>query len=100
MAAALRRFAATRPGLRRVARRHPVAAQRVINAVRNYCSDGRVIVLANMSNLGKQVAGKSATLTADLRLSAEAARLLNRALGTNVQRGVLLGSATSTVSVG
>jgi hypothetical protein len=100
VAAALRRFAATHPGVRRAARRHPVAAQRVIDAVHDYCSDGRVIVLATLTNLGKQVAGKSATLTADLRLSREAARLLNRALGTNVQRGVLLGSATSTVSVG
>ena len=99
VADALRRFVATHPGVRGFARRHPVAAQRVIDAVRDYCSNGRVIVLARLTNLGKQVAGNSATLTADLRLSREAAKLVNRALGTHVQAGVLLGSATSTVSI-
>jgi hypothetical protein len=96
IAAALRRFAATHPALAR----HPVAARRVINAVRNYCAGGRVIVLARLANLGKRVSGNSAVLTADLRLSREAARLLNRALGTQVQNGVLFATASSSVTVG
>jgi hypothetical protein len=101
--AAIAHFAAKHPRARRNARRlvlrYPAAAKGVARAVRRYCSDGRVIVLGKLSNFSKQVSGNSATLTADIRLSREAARLVNRALGTHVAAGVLLGSATSNVTV-
>jgi hypothetical protein len=84
---------------RRLARRYPAAARRVLRAVRNYCSHGRVIVLARLRNLQKEVSGGSATLSANLRLSREGARLVNRALGTSVGAGVLLGSGVSQVTV-
>ena len=85
--------------IRRFVRRHPAAARQVKQALRRYCSDGRVILLARLTNLGKSVSGNTATLTADLHLTKQAARLVNRALGTNVQRGVLIGSSVSTVSL-
>jgi hypothetical protein len=101
---ALARFAATHPNaahrVRRLARQHPAVARRVLRAVRRYCSDGRVIVLGKLSNFGKQVSGSSATLTADIHLTRQAARLVNRALKTHVPAGVLLGSASSHVTVG
>lgn len=84
--------------IRRFVRRHPKAARHVAQALRNYCHDGRVIILARLTNLGKSVSGNTATLTADLRLSKQAANLLNRRFGTNLSDGVLLGSAKSTVT--
>jgi hypothetical protein len=103
---ALRRFLVNHPVFRRKAgrrirrfvRRHPKAARHVVQGLRNYCNDGRVIVLARLTNVGKSVSGNTATLTADLRLSKQAANLLNRRFGTNLNDGVLLGSATSTVT--
>jgi hypothetical protein len=56
-------------------------------------------VLARLRNLQKEVSGGSATLSANLRLSREGARLVNRALGTSVGAGVLLGSSVSQVMV-
>lgn len=97
VAAALRRFAATHP---RFVGRHPGLARRVVRAARATCAGGRVIVLARITGAAKQVSGASATLTADLRISAEFARLVNRGLGTQVQPGTLLGSASSVVTVG
>jgi hypothetical protein len=80
---------------------YPKAAKHVIKAVKRYCKQGRVIVLATLSNVGKSVEGTTATLTADLNLSAQAARLVNRVAGKKVvKKGALLGSATSTVSPG
>ena len=68
-------------------------------ALRRYCRGGRVIVLGRLRNLDKDVSGNSATLSADIRLSREAARLINRRLGTNVPAGVVIGRAVSNVTV-
>ena len=79
--------------------RYPKAVKRLIAATKSYCKKGRVIVLANLTNLGKSVEGKTATLTADLNLSAQAAKLVNRVAGKKaVSKGALLGSSTSTVA--
>ena len=59
-----------------------------------------MIVLARITGAAKQVSGSSATLTADLRISAEFARLVNRGLGTSVAPGTLSGSASSVVTAG
>ena len=59
-----------------------------------------MIVLARITGAAKQVSGNSATLTADLRISSEFARLVNRGLGTSVKSGTLLGSASSVVTTG
>ncbi|MBN1529912.1 MAG: hypothetical protein JW895_12685 [Thermoleophilaceae bacterium] len=81
--------------------RYPKAAKRVIKSVKRYCKQGKVVVLANLTNLGKSVEGKTATLTADLTLSRQAARLINRVAGKKaVGKGAPLGSATSTVTRG
>jgi hypothetical protein len=100
---ALRRFAVKNPGVakgvRKLAKRYPKAARKVVRALRDYCSEGRVIVLARLINLGKSVQGGTATLTADLTLSRQAARLVNRLAGTKaVSAGAPLGSAVSTVT--
>jgi len=79
--------------------RYPKAAKRVVTATKSYCKQGRVIVLANLTNLDKSVANGSATLTGDLNLSGPAAKLINKVAGANVvSKGALLGSATSTVT--
>jgi hypothetical protein len=97
---ALVRFAVDNPGVRRVARQYPQAARRVVAALRDYCSQGRVIVLARLTNLGKSVQNGTATLSADLELSRQAARLVNRVAGSNVvAAGAPLGSAVSTVTL-
>ncbi len=91
---AVRRFLVNHPVFRRKAgkrvrrfvRKHPKAARHVVQAVRNYCNDGRVIVLARLTDVGKSVSGNTATLTADLRLSRQATNLLNRRFGTRPQR--------------
>lgn len=103
---AVRRFLVNHPVFRRKAgkrvrrfvRKHPKAARHVVQAVRNYCNDGRVIVLARLTDVGKSVSGNTATLTADLRLSRQATNLLNRRFGLGLNAGVLLGSAKSTVT--
>jgi hypothetical protein len=101
---ALRSFAKENPGVakrvRKLAKRYPKAARKVVRALRDYCSDGRVIVLARLTNLGKSVQGGTATLTADLKLSRQAARLINRIAGKKkaVSAGAPLGSAVSTVT--
>jgi hypothetical protein len=80
---------------------YPKAAKRVVQATKSYCKQGRVIVLATLSNLGKTVENGSATLTGDLHLSAPAAKLINKLAGSNVvSKGALLGSASSTVTPG
>ena len=71
VASALRRFAAHPSALRAT---HPGIARRVVRAARATCANGRVIVLARITGAAKQVSGASATLTADLRISAEFAR--------------------------
>jgi hypothetical protein len=79
--------------------RYPKVVKRVIRATKRYCRQGNVIVLATLSNLGKEVEDGTATLTADLNLSAQAAKLVNRVAGEKVVRkGALLGTATSTVT--
>ena len=85
--------------IRRFARRRPAVARRLLRALRRYCRGGRVIVLGRLRNLDKDVSGNSATLSADIRLSREAARLINRRLGTNVPAGVVIGRAVSNVTV-
>ena len=81
--------------------RYPKAAKHVIKAIKRYCKQGRVVVLANLTNLGKTVDGKTATLTADLTLSRDAAKLINRVAGKKVVgKGAPLGSASSTVTRG
>jgi hypothetical protein len=81
-------------------RRHSRAVRRLLNAVHEYCSHGRVIVLAQLTNLHKGDAYNGALLGADLELSRGAARLLNRlAQQKIVSAGAPLGTAESTVSV-
>jgi len=71
----------------------------VVRALHRYCSEGRVIVLARLTNLGKSVSNGTATLTADLSLSKRAARLVNSVAGAHVvDEGAPLGSAVSTVT--
>jgi hypothetical protein len=73
--------------------------KRVVAAVRNYCSHGKVIVLANLVNLAKEDAEDGVVLSADLTLGGQAARLLNRLAGERiVSAGAPLGSATSTLT--
>jgi hypothetical protein len=85
--------------VKRAARKHPKVARRLVRALRRYCKGGRVIVLGRLRNLKKDVSGNSATLSADIHLSKEAARLINKSLGTNVPAGVVIGSAVSKVTV-
>jgi hypothetical protein len=101
---ALKRFALGHPGAgkhaRRVAWNHPKATRRLLRAVRAYCSGGRVIVLARLTNLRKREDYNSALLSADLKLSRQAARLLNRLAGGQVAAaGASLGTAESRVMV-
>jgi hypothetical protein len=94
--AALARFhLAERSGLRRTP-----GPRKVLRAVRNYCSSGRVIVLAHLTNLKKELRYNGASLSADLELSRESARLINRvAKARVVSAGAPLGHAESAVSV-
>jgi hypothetical protein len=99
----LHRYAANHPGVKhrlwRLAHRYPRAARHLVHALRRYCSEGRVIVLARLTNLGKAVENGTATLTADLLLSRRAAHMVNRLAGSNVvAAGAPLGSAVSTVT--
>jgi hypothetical protein len=58
-----------------------------------------VIVLARLTNLSKSVSGGTATLSADLTLSGQAAQLINRVARDHVvSAGAPLGSAVSTVT--
>ena len=55
----------------------PVIRRRLatlVRSLRDYCRQGRVIVLATVTNLGKSVSDGTATLSADLLLSRQAAR--------------------------
>ena len=96
----LGKFKEAKKGARKAAKRFPKAAGGVRRSVRSYCRKGRVIVLANLTNVGASVSGTTATLTADLTLTRQAARLVNRLLGTKdaVPAGAPLGSAVSTVT--
>jgi hypothetical protein len=101
---ALRAFALEHPAaakrLRRGARNHPKATRHLLRAVRRYCSGGRVIVLARLTNLGRELTYNSALLSADLELSGQAARLLNKLAGRHaVSARAPLGSAESRVTV-
>jgi hypothetical protein len=85
--------------LRRVARHLP-GSRRLLEAVRDYCQGGRVIVLARLTNLAKQASYTGALLSADLKLSAQAARLINKIVGEQaVSAGAPLGTAESRVTV-
>jgi hypothetical protein len=102
--AALKTFALEHPNtakkVRRVARRHPKATRHLLRAVWNYCSGGRVIVLARLTNLHKEPRYNGALLSADLKLSRQAARLINKVAGERtVSAGAPLGTAESSVSV-
>jgi hypothetical protein len=80
-------------------RRTP-AGRKVWRSVRNYCGGGRVIVLAHLTNLSKTLRYNGALLSADLKLSRESARLINRvAKAKVVSAGAPLGTAESAVSV-
>jgi hypothetical protein len=101
---ALHRFALEHPRAgkraRRVAANHPKGTRHLLRAVRNYCSGGRVIVLARLTKLRKELGYNSALLSADLKLSGQAARLLNKLAGAQaVSAGAPLGSAESRVTV-
>jgi hypothetical protein len=102
--AGLHEFALEHPGAskhaKRVARNHPKATRALLRAVADYCSGGRVIVLARLTNLAKETSYSGALLTADLELSRQAARLLNKLAGTQaLSGGAPLGTAESRVSV-
>jgi hypothetical protein len=80
------------------ARKHPKATRHLVRAVRQYCGGGRVIVLARLTDLHKQTDYNGALLSADLKLSGQAARLLNRLAGQRaVSPGAPLGTAESRV---
>jgi hypothetical protein len=80
------------------ARNHPKATRKLVRAVRSYCSGGKVIMLARLTNLQKQPDYNGALLSADLKLSGQAARLLNRLAGRHaVSAGAPLGTAESRV---
>jgi hypothetical protein len=105
VANATRRFAKKHPRARyttrRVALKYPKAAKHVVQATKRYCKQGRVIVLAQLTNGTKSVSGATATLTAELHLSKQAAAIVNRVAGSHVvNAGALLGSATSTITKG
>jgi hypothetical protein len=73
--------------------------RRLRAAVRRYCSQGKVIVLANLTNLAKETSDTGVVLSADLTLGGQAARLLNRLAGERiVSAGAPLGSAVSTTT--
>jgi hypothetical protein len=81
-------------------RKHPKATRKLLRAVRSYCSGGRVIVLAHLTNLAKESRYNGALLSADLKLSRESARLINKLAGKKaVSAGAPLGTAESAVSV-
>jgi hypothetical protein len=85
---------------KRQLRKHPKATRKLVRNVRDYCSGGRVIVLAQLTNLAKADRYNGAVLSADLKLSREAARLINRvAKAKVVSAGAPLGSAESSVTV-
>jgi hypothetical protein len=101
---ALHEFALEHPAaakrIRHVARNHPKGTRHLLRAVWNYCSGGRVIVLAHLTNLSKEPTYNSALLSADLELSGQAARLLNKVAGAHiVSAGAPLGTAESRVTV-
>jgi hypothetical protein len=85
--------------IRRAARKHPKLARKLIRSLRSYCKGGRVIVLGRLRHLKKDVSKGSATLSADIYLSKEAARLVSRKLGVTVPAGALIASAVSHVTV-
>jgi hypothetical protein len=94
--AAYARFNIEHPG----GLRHTPPVRKLRRAMRNYCSGGRVIVLAHLTNLAKQSRYNGALLSADLTLSREAARLLNKLAGSKVvSAGAALGSAESAVTL-
>lgn len=100
---ALRRYAANHPGVTHqvwhLAQQYPNAARHVVRALKRYCGQGRVLVLARLTNLGKSVENGTATLSGDLRLSRQAARIVNRVAGSDVvSAGALLGAGVSTVT--
>lgn len=100
---ALRRYAANHPGVKhkiwRLAHEYPKAARHVVHALKRYCSEGRVIVLARLVNQSKSVENGTATLSADLVLSRRAAHLINGIAGSNVvSAGAPLGSGVATVT--
>jgi len=101
---ALSAFALEHPAaakrLRQVARNHPKGTRHLLRAVWNYCNGGRVIVLARLTNLSKELTYNSALLSADLELSGQAARLLNRLADVSgFHAGIPLGTAESRVTV-
>jgi hypothetical protein len=102
--AALKTFALEHPRtskqVRRVARNHPKATRHLLRAVWNYCHGRRVIVLARLTNLSKEPAYNSALLSANLKLSGQAARLVNKVAGERtVSAGAPLGTAESRVTI-
>lgn len=105
VAKATRAFAKKHPRARyttrKAALKYPKAAKHVVQGLKRYCKQGRVIILATLTNGSKSVSGGTATLTADLNLSNQAAKIVNRVAGSHVvNAGALLGSATSTVTKG
>jgi hypothetical protein len=101
---ALHRFALRHPGVgagaRRIVRNHPKATRQLLRAVAGYCRGGRVVVLARLTNLEKELTYNSALLSADLKLSGQAARLVNKVAGERaVSAGAPLGTAESRVVV-
>jgi hypothetical protein len=96
-----------RQALDRVPDAHPVRGsalprpvRRYKRAVRDHCRHGRVIVLAKLTNLSREDAYGGALLRADLELSREAARLINRlARHKVVSAGAPLGAVESRVTV-
>jgi len=75
--------------LRRILRRHHVQVR---------CFAYKRILVARVVNPSKTVGNGTATLKGDLKLTAQAARIINRATGASVQAGAPLGSGVSEVT--
>ncbi len=77
--------------VRKFLRRHKVK-------VKVRCFAQKRILVARVANATKTDSYQSVTLKGDLKLSAEAARLINRATGANTKAGAPLGSGESLVT--
>jgi len=75
--------------LRRILRRHHVQVR---------CFAYKRILVARVVNPSKTVGNGTATLKGDLKLTRQAARIINRATGASVQAGAPLGSGVSEVT--
>lgn len=88
-------------GTHSVALRGFVLARAAHRTVLSASVGAKRFIVARVTNLTNSVTGKTAVVTGELRLSAEAARKINRRFGQHVvSAGADIGSLMSTVTVG